>query len=303
MKLHDDDIITIGTVEEYASLFGCPPVRHPLFSVCRLSEVRDYVPVGKPVRLDLYSMVVKDGTTCNARYGWRDYDFSSGSMSFFAPGQLHSWDESAGNTGRWGWMLAFHPDFIRRHPLGRKIEGLKFFSYEVNEALHLSDGERHVVEGIMANIEDEYRQAVDGHTQAIIVSQLDVLLNYSGRFYERQFHTRRTVEPDIVVRVRDAFRKHIGDRRKGFVSVAAIARELNMSPHYLSDMLRVQTGMNARQHIHACLVERAKELLVNTRLSASEMAYSLGFEYPQHMNRLFKSKTGVTPLEYRKKNM
>lgn len=173
----------------------------------------------------------------------------------------------------------------------------------MNEALHLSDGERHVVEGIMANIEDEYRQAVDGHTQAIIVSQLDVLLNYSERFYERQFHTRRTAEPDIVVRVRDAFRKHVGDRRKGFVSVAAIARELNMSPHYLSDMLRVQTGMNARQHIHACLVERAKELLVNTRLSASEIAYSLGFEYPQHMNSLFKSNTGMTPIEYRNKNM
>ena len=199
-------------------------------------------------------------------------------------------------------MLAFHPDFIRKYPLGAKIGRLKFFSYDVREALHISDIERNVVENILENIENEYRQNIDAHTQDIIVSQLDVLLNYSERFYTRQFQTRSSVEPDIVTRVHLLLQRHIDERRKGFISVNTLASELNMSPHYLSDLLRSQTGMNTQQHIHAFPIEQAKSLLATTQLSVSEIAYRLGFEYPQHFNRLFKSKTGITPLEYRNMN-
>ncbi len=303
MKTRDEGIVPVNTVEEYAALFGCPPICHPLLSVCRLSDVKDYSPVGKPVRLNLYTITIKDKSTCNASYGWRSYDFTRGCMSFFAPGQVHSWEENTVNAGRWGWMLAFHPDFIRRYPLGAKIGRLKFFSYDVREALHISDMERLTVENIMENIESEYRQNTDTHTQGIIVSQLEVLLNYSERFYMRQFQTRSSVEPDILTRVHYLLQKHIDGHHKEFISVNAIASELNMSPHYLSDLLRSRTGMNTQQHIHAFLIERAKSMLVTTRLSVSEIAYRLGFEYPQHFNRLFKSKTGITPSEYRNRNM
>lgn len=254
------------------------------------------------MRLNLYTFTIKDKTTCNASYGWHSYDFTRGCMNFFAPGQVHSWEEKTVNAGRWGWMLAFHPDFIRKYPLGAKIGRLKFFSYDVREALHISDMERNVVENILENIENEYRQNIDAHTQDIIVSQLDVLLNYSERFYTRQFQTRSSVEPDIVTRVHLLLQKHIDEHRKEFISVNALASELNMSPHYLSDLLRSQTGMNTQQHIHAFLIEQAKSLLATTQLSVSEIAYRLGFEYPQHFNRLFKSKTGITPLEYRNMN-
>ena len=298
MKTRDEGIVPVNTVEEYAALFGCPPICHPLLSVCRLSDVKDYSPVGKPVRLNLYTITIKDKTTCNASYGWRSYDFTRGCMSFFAPGQVHSWEENTVNAGRWGWMLAFHPDFIRRYPLGAKIGRLKFFSYDVREALHISDMERNIME----NIESEYRQNTGTHTQGIIVSQLEVLLNYSERFYTRQFQTRSSVEPDILTRVHYLLQKHIDGHHKEFISVNAIASELNMSPHYLGDLLRSRTGMNTQQHIHAFLIERAKSMLVTTRLSVSEIAYRLGFEYPQHFNRLFKSKTGITPSEYRNMN-
>lgn len=158
MKIRNEDIIPVNTVEEYAALFGCPPICHPLLSICRLSDVKDYIPIGKPVRLNLYTITIKDKTTCNTNYGWRSYDFTRGCMNFFAPGQVHSWEEKTVNTDRWGWMLAFHPDFIRKYPLGAKIERLKFFSYDVREALHISDIERNVVENILENIESEYKQ-------------------------------------------------------------------------------------------------------------------------------------------------
>ena len=302
MKIQEGEIVEINTVEEYATLLGCPSIRHPLLSVCRLSDVKDYSPIGKPVRLNLYSITIKDKTTCHASYGWRSYDFARGCMNFFAPGQVHSWEEGTVNAGRWGWILAFHPDFIRKYPLGAKIGRLKFFSYDVREALHISDMERHVVESILENIESEYKQNIDAHTQDIIVSQLDVLLNYSERFYTRQFQTRGSAEPDILTRVHALLQRHMDEQRKDFFSVNALASELNMSPHYLSDLLRSLTGMNTQQHIHAFLIERAKSLLVTTQLSVSEIAYRLGFEYPQHFNRLFKNKTGITPSEYRNMN-
>lgn len=226
-------------------------------------------------------------------------------MSFFAPGQIHSWDEKMGkveNSGRWGWMLAFHPDFVRRYPLGAKIGKLKFFSYETNEALHMSGAERSMIEGIMENIENEYNRNIDEHTQDIIVSQLDVLMNYSERFYTRQFRTRNSVESDILTRFQSVLQNHFEKNKGNLITANDIASELAMSTHYLSDLLRNLTGLNTQQHIHAYLIERAKSLLLNTHLSVNEIAFSLGFEYPQYFSRLFKSKTGETPVEFRNKN-
>lgn len=293
------DLIKINTIEEYTTTLGCPQANHPLISICRLSDVKDYIPLGKPVQLNLYSIVMKDGANCTTKYGWREYDFTKGAINFFAPGQIHSWDEKTENVGRWGWMLALHPDFIRKYPLGMKISKLKLFSYETSEALHMSDAERSIIEGIMENIQNEDIRSIDEHSQDIIVSQLDVLLNYAERFYTRQFRTRNSVESDIQNRFQEILHKHFESETDKLITASDIASELSMSTSYLSDLLRNLTGMNTQQHIHLYLIERAKGLLKTTDLSVSEIAYSLGFEYPQYFNRLFKSKTGQTPVAFR----
>ena len=233
-----DNVIRINTIEDYTDFFGCPAARHPLMSLCRLSDVKDFVSPGCPVELNLYTIVVKDGNTCTEQYGWHEYDFRRGALSFFAPGQLHRWGDARADASRWGWMLSFHPDFIRRYALGQRIKSLRFFGYETNEALHVSHSERQTIESLMENMEREYQ-------------------------------------------------RDIADR-------------LCMSPHYLTDYLRTQTGQNTQQHIHSYLIDRAKHLLVTTDSPASEIAYRLGFEYPQHFTRFFKQKTGLTPIEFRR---
>ena len=300
--MESNEIIKINTIEEYTELFGCPPANHPLISINRLTDVKEFIPIGNPVQLNLYTITIKDGSTCNAKYGWRDYDFKKGAISFFAPGQIHSWNEKTENSGRWGWLLTFHPDFVRKYPLGMKIGKLKFFSYETNEALHMSEAERLIIEGVMENMENEYQRNIDEHTQDIIVSQLDVLLNYSERFYTRQFRTRNSVESDVLIRFQSVLHNHFEKDKEKLITAADIASELSMSTHYLSDMLRSLTGLNTQQHIHIYLIERAKNLLLSTNLSVNEIAFSIGFEYPQYFSRLFKSKTGQTPVEFRNMN-
>lgn len=298
----NDEIIRINTIEECTELFGCPPANHPLISICRLSELKGCVPVGKPVQLNLYFIVIKDGTNCTAKYGWREYDFAKGLMSFFAPGQIHLWSEQATQTDSWGWILVFHPDFIRKYALGSKIGKLKFFSYETSEALHISDAERSQVEVLLEGIDNEYKRSIDEHTHDIIVSQLDVLLNYAERFYTRQFRTRNSVEADVLTRFQSILHTHFDSDKEKIITAKDVAAELGMSTHYLGDLLRNLTGMNTQQHIHTYLIERAKSLLLTTTLTVNEIAFSLGFEYPQYFSRLFKSKTGQTPVEFRNTN-
>lgn len=298
----NEEIIQINTIQQYTELLGRPPANHPLISICRLADIKDFVPIGKPVQLNLYFIVIKDGTNCTAKYGWRDYDFAKGLVSFFAPGQIHHWNEPAAQTNSWGWMLVFHSDFIRKYPLGVKIDKLKFFSYETNEALHISDAERLQTEALLENMESEYRRSIDEYTHDIIVSQLDVLLNYAERFYNRQFRTRNSVESDILTRFQSILQKHFDSDKEKIITAKDIAAELDMSTHYLGDLLRNLTGMNTQQHIHAYLIERAKSLLLITNLTVNEIAFSLGFEYPQYFSRLFKSKTGQTPVEFRNMN-
>ena len=297
------EIIKINTIEDYTEWLGCTPANHPLITVNRMADTKNYVPLGKPVQLNLYSIVMKDGSKCTSVYGWREYDFRQGLMNFFAPGQIiFSHEKTEQPDDAWGYMLAFHPDFIRKYPLGAKIGKLKFFSYETNEALHMSDAERSMIEGIMENIDDEIKRNFDNHCQDIIVSHLDVLLNYAERFYSRQFRTRNSVETDVPARVQSILHKHFDGDNEKIITPNKIASELAMSTHYLSDLLRNLTGMNTQQQIHAHIIEKAKNMLKITDLSVNEIAYSLGFEYPQYFNRLFKSKTGQTPLEFRNMN-
>lgn len=295
-----ENVIRINTVKDLTETFGFPHARHPLMSLCRLSEVSDYREQEMPIELNLYTVVVKDGTTCTSRYGWHDYDFRQGAVSYFAPGQLHRFGDAQGDAARWGWILAFHPDFVRRSPLGQRLHTLRFFSYEVSEALHLSDAEKQTIDQLMESISREYQRDIDEHTQTIIVSLIDVLMNYSERFYTRQFRTRQSVEPDILMRLREALDEHYSHRNIVLPTPASLASMLSMSPHYLNDYLRTQTGQTTTQHIHAYLIDRAKHLLLTSDESASQIAYHLGFDYPQHFNRLFKRITGLTPMEFRK---
>lgn len=297
-----DEIIKINTVEEFTDRYGFPSSGHPLISVNRLAGVNYTLPPQQTIQFNMYSIVFKQGVNCTSMYGWREYDFSKGLMSFFAPGQIMHWDASVDLSQSSGWLLVFHPDFIRRYPLGAKISRLKFFSYDTNEALHMSDAERVIIEGLLENIQRECNNNIDEHSQDIIVSQIDLLLNYADRFYKRQFRTRFSVETDIVTRFQSVLQKHFENDQHKLITAGNIASELSMSTNYLSELLRNLTGMSAQQHIHAYLIDKAKSLLLTTQLSANEIAYMLGFEYPSYFNRLFKNKTGQTPVEFRNMN-
>ncbi|MET0298202.1 MAG: helix-turn-helix transcriptional regulator, partial [Flavitalea sp.] len=200
-----------------------------------------------------------------------------------------------------GYSLLVHPDFLYQHPLASSIKNYGFFSYAINEALHLSEKEERDIEDIFIKIDHE-SQRIDKHTQGIILSQIDLLLNYSNRFYERQFITRKAVNHDVLTKLEQLLTEYLDSdqtQKSGLPTVEFVAGQLNLSPHYLSDLLRTHTGQSAQQHIQERIIEKAKEYLSVTKLSIAEIAYQLGFEYPQSFNKLFKRRTNVSPTEYR----
>jgi AraC-like DNA-binding protein len=204
-----------------------------------------------------------------------------------------------------GWGLFFHPDLIRDSALGNKIKAYSFFSYEISEALHLSEKEKQLLYDCIIKIQGELTQNIDGYSQALIISNVELLLNYCARYYGRQFITRKPANLEIITRVekllKDYFEKE-DHRNEGMPSVKYLANKMNVSPGYLSDVLKKETGLSAQDHIHYFVIEQAKNILIQTNQSVSEIAYALGFEYPQYFSRLFKQKTGKTPLEYRSDN-
>jgi AraC-like DNA-binding protein len=221
--------------------------------------------------------------------------------SFMEPGQIASTTQNE-NAQSDGWLLVFHPDLIRNYSIGKNIKNYGFFSYAVNEALHLSESEEAMIEEIFKNIEKEYNHSIDQFSQDVMVSQIELLLNYSNRFYNRQFITRKTASSDLLTKMEILLDEYFESDKiieSGLPTVQFFAKKLNLSPNYLSDMLRAITGQSTQQHIHNKLIEKAKEALTTTNLSVSEIAYHLGFEHPQSFNKLFKSKMNISPLEYR----
>ena len=201
-----------------------------------------------------------------------------------------------------GYTLLIHPDFISNYPLGKNIKNFGFFSYAVHEALHLSEKEKLIVLTIFKNIEDELQSTIDDFSQDVIIAQIELLLNYSNRFYKRQFITRKAVSNGLLAKSEDLLNDYFNNETalmKGLPTVQYLAEQLNVSPRYLSDMLRSLTGQNAQQHIHNKLIEKAKEILSVSNLSVAEVAYQLGFEHPQSFNKLFKRKTNLTPIEFK----
>lgn len=221
-------------------------------------------------------------------------------MSFIAPGQLIVPPKPVDNPSA-GWMLVMHADFIRGHELEKVIKNYGYFSYENNEALHLSEKEEAMMQGIIGSIQQEYSSATDLYSHKLIISHIELLLNYADRFYNRQFITRKQANNELLVKLEHIFEDYFKNDKiqKEVPTVQYLAEQLHLSPGYLSDMLRALTGLNAQQHIHNHIIEKAKEILVSTSLSVNEIAYRLGFEYPQYFSKLFKNKTQVTPLEYR----
>ncbi|MEH6305942.1 helix-turn-helix transcriptional regulator [Olivibacter sp. CPCC 100613] len=297
---------TINSISEFHRLLGLPEPLHPLVSVIQISDLRPVESeIWEQFFINFFNISLKKNVSAKMKYGQQYYDFDKGTMNFIAPKQVQSLSKSdiqqmKKECGH-GYILLFHPDFLYKHPLATMIKNYGFFSYTVNEALHVSVQEEKDIIEIFQKIETEY-QHIDRHTQDIILSQIDLLLNYSNRFYERQFITRKAVNHDLLTRMEQLLTDYFADEqtlKNGLPTVEHFAGKLNLSAHYLSDMLRSLTGQSAQQHIHDKQVEKAKEYLTLSNLSVAEIAYQLGFEYPQSFNKLFKRKTNMSPLEFR----
>lgn len=234
------------------------------------------------------------------RYGQQNYDFDEGLMFFMAPQQLFGVKVDDEYKKPTGWMLLIHPDFLWNTSLARSIKNYDFFHYAINEALFLSEDEERKVQQIIQNIEEEYKKDIDQFSQSIMISQLETLLNYSDRFYNRQFITRQKRNHQILEQLEIVLDLYINESLdKGVPNVASISENLNISPNYLSKLVKDLTGKNTQQLIHEKLIDKAKEKLTTTNLTVSEIAYELGFEYSQSFSRLFKQKAGQSPLEFR----
>lgn len=286
---------------------GLPEPRHPLVSLfngCSL-QVEGSALSGSHV-LHFYKVSYKPKFSGKLKYGQHHYDFDGGGLLFAAPGQIIGApsDEEGEAIARPHFTLLIHPDFFLGYPIAKKIRQYGFFSYSVNEALHLSAEEKETILSVFSMIERELASRIDDFSQDVVISQIELLLNFANRFYKRQFITRKAISNDLLEKLEellDDYFNHEALFKQGVPTVAWLAGQLNLSPSYLSDMLRSLTGQNAQQHIHYKLIEKAKEILSTTSLSVSEVAYALGFEYPQSFSKLFKSKTRLSPQEFRER--
>ncbi|MEX6689586.1 AraC family transcriptional regulator [Danxiaibacter flavus] len=302
MKKEENTPHKPDSISDVHKKIGLPPPVHPLISLINNTTSKiDIEKLRRPHILSFYKISYKTSFKGRVRYGQGYYDFDGGGLLFASPNQvIGGHDETTLDPG---YTLIIHPDFLLSYPLAKKIKQHSFFSYSVNEALHLSDTESATIASVFKFIEDELNSRIDDFSQDVIIAQLELLLNYANRFYKRQFLTRKAVNNELLQKLEDVLEAYFNDDillTKGVPTVQYLAEQLNFSPSYLSDMLRSQTGYNAQQHIHNLLIEKAKEKLSTTNLSVSEVAYALGFEYPQSFSKLFKAKTDLSPLEFRR---
>ena len=294
----------IKTIREYHQILGISKPEHPLISVINQNE---YKPLSSnkqiSVVFDFYIISLTRDSSGNVKYsyGQQQYDFDEGTMLFMAPGQVFSF-EADEDFKTSGWMLLIHPDYLWNTALAKAIKQYEYFSYWVHEALHLSEKEETMVSGLIQNVSQEYHSNIDKFSQDVIIAQLELLLTYAERFYQRQFITRKISNHKILDRLEGLLTSYFNSDallKKGLPTVQYIAETLNVSPNYLSGLLKVLTGQSTQQHIQDKLIDKAKEKLSTTVLSVSEIAYELGFDYPQSFSKLFKAKTNLSPLEFR----
>jgi len=293
----------IKSISEFHRLRGLPKPEHPLISVVDYSAIKRPSDIGEVnLVLDFYMISQKSGIGGKMYYGQQEFDFDEGVMAFIEPSQVFRIQSDPASTEkRWGWMLLIHPDFLWNTPLAKNIRRYDYFDYSVSEALFLSEKEQKTLNGIIENIRQEYHTNIDKFSKQIMISQIESLLNYSERFYNRQFMTREKANHDILARLEKLLADCFDDDLsiKGLPTVQYIADTLHVSPKYLSSLLKLLTGQSTQQHIHDQLISKAKEKLSTTNVSVSEIAYDLGFEHSQSFSKLFKTKTQMSPLEFR----
>ncbi|MCA6065955.1 helix-turn-helix transcriptional regulator [Chryseobacterium sp. RG1] len=296
-----DDIIHFNTIKQY-NAFNNQETLHPLVSIVDLDKADERQ--GRRLRYEFYTIFLKKIHCGDLRYGLNYYDYEDGTLIFLAPGQvIGSYSEEYYQPQ--GIALVFHPDLIAGTSLGKNIHQYHFFSYAVHEALHLSEQERSMIMDCLAKIEYELRHAIDKHSKQLIVANIELFLNYCTRFYDRQFITRDNANKGILQKFEELLNSYFLSEKplnNGLPSVTSLAEELNLSTNYFGDLIKKETGKTAQEYIHTKVVEVAKEKLFDTDKSISEIAYELGFKYPQHFSRLFKLKSGITPNEYRNLN-
>jgi AraC-like DNA-binding protein len=294
--------LRIKTISEFHEFRDLHKPEHPLVSVYNFEDLKHLNEAEpKSLMLDFYSIALKRTANATMRYGQQEYDFKEGVLLFIAPGQVFSIEGNA-ELQHTGWSLLVHPDFLWNTPLAQKIKQYEYFGYAVHEALHLSDKEEKMIIGIIKNIQQEYQSNIDKFSQDVIIAQIELLLTYAERFYNRQFITRKIINHQILARLENLLEEYFKNDsllKKGLPTVQYVADNLNVSPNYLSGLLKSLTGQSTQQHIHDKLIEKAKEKLTTTSLSISEIAFELGFEHQQSFSKLFKTKTNVSPLEFR----
>jgi AraC-like DNA-binding protein len=291
------------TISEFHKFRDLPKPEHPLISVINFETIKRVPGTETNIVFDFYSIALKRNFNATIRYGQQEYDFDEGVLFFMSPGQVFKIEvENDTPSNQSGWMLLIHPDFLWNTPLAKTIKKYEYFDYSVNEALHLSGKEETILNALMQNMEQEYRSNIDNFSQSVIISQIELLLTYSERFYHRQFITRKISNHSILTRLEEllsgCFDTHTISQT-GLPTVQHIAEALNVSPNYLSGLLKTLTGKSTQQHIHDKLIEKAKERLSTTNLSVSEIAFELGFEHSQSFSKLFRNKTNLSPVAFR----
>lgn len=300
------DFIEFKKIGDYHKLANLPAPEHPLISLIDYSQVKYPEDIAEfKWTQDYYTIGLKRNVPYKFFYGQQEYDFDEGVMTFIAPNQVMTFGSNPNihNHKPSGWLLLIHPDFLWNTPLANQIKNYDYFGYSINEALFLSEKEEQMMVEQLKNIQREYQSNIDKFSQKIVISQLELLLNYAERFYERQFITRKIQNHQILSQLEQVLANYFSDdnlNENGVPTVQQVADQLNLSPNYLSGVLKSLTGQSTQQHIHDKLIEKAKEQLSTSVLSVSEIAYSLGFEHPSSFTKLFKSKTEMSPVEFRK---
>jgi len=299
------DFFHIKSVTEVHDLFGLEKPLHPLITIIRGWPAIDFDFSNIKMTFDLYLISLKGNVSGAFKYGRSSYDYEEGTLAFLAPNQVLTFDGADKSLDEGGWSIIFHPDLIRKSELGKTMKNYSFFDYDVNEALHVAEKEKQMLATLVQLIETELEQNIDKHSQELMIVNLESILKYCRRYYDRQFYTRTNQSKGLVLRFEAYLETYFTTSNlveMGLPTVTQCGKALHLSGSYLSDLLKLETGKSAKDHIHSYIIEKAKTLLLNSNTSVGHIAYELGFEYPQHFSKLFKSKTGTNPSEYRNLN-
>ncbi len=298
------EIIKINTITEMHNICGINKPTHPLVTVINLQDINPTEIIEEArVVTNFYVISLKTNVEAGIYYGRQYYDFQEGSLIFQEPNQVMQFDIAPVGEKAEGWILCIHPEFLRGSNLSKSLGQYSFFSYETNEALHVSDLEKASLNQLVDSIRTEINQNIDSNTRTVILSTVELMLNYSKRYYERQFHTRTTINKDLITEFMELLRARFDERaleKYGIPTVAELAESLGYSKYYLSDLLKEETGRSTQDYIQDEIITRAKDLLLGSELPVNQIGYILGYEYPNHFSKFFKSKTGMTPTQYRK---